>query len=297
MTLYTQTLSPTGIISCKGADAGKFLQGQITSNIDEISLSNGVFGAFCNPKGRIKTTFLALQVAEEEFLLVMDSSQCDYIISELSPYIAFFKAELTSVTETYQVIGVISDAESQPTEIPLYTVLESDGIFEISMSGLKNRALKLVPRGLDSEYQFDNSLNWDLLDIEDGYVWINESNRESFLPHDINLPALGGVSYEKGCYTGQEIIARMHYRGNPKYTAAVIESLETDFSSTDQLLQQVDEDDSKKIGQVVSKPVSENGKSTILASVSKDLLDGSHFQLSNQPNPSILCNIKKPFFG
>ena len=297
MTLYTQTMSPSGLISCKGADALKFLQGQITSNMDDISPSNGLFGAFCNPKGRIKTTFLVIQVAEEEFVLLMDTSQCDYIISELSPYVAFFKAELANVSESYQVIGVINDTETATAEKPVYTVVESDGVFEITIPGFKDRSLLLVPEGMSSEYQSDSSVNWDLMDIEDGYVWINESNRESFLPHDINLPAIGGVSYEKGCYTGQEIIARMHYRGNPKYTAAVIDSKETDFSSADQLKQQLTESDTKKIGQVVSKPVSDNDNSYILASVSKDLLDGSHFQLSNSPNPSILCNIKKPYFG
>lgn len=299
MTTYTTNIQPNGILAFRGPDSIKFLQGQTTCNLEELTDSNAIYGAFCNPKGRIKTTFLLLKENDEDLLMLLNRDQTDYIVDELKMYIAFFKSDIFDVTEQYSLIGSIADAEQTNFDDLSFNLTRDQNAIIIRLPGSPLRSLHLIEKGKAAFQQLNitETNRWYLADIQNGLIWTTEPEREKFLPHDINLPGLGGVSYDKGCYTGQEIVARMHYRGNPKYTTAVLTTTDSvnDFDSP--LKAFIDTDKVKSIGNPIGNPITDGETTIVLASIVKDFLEQQEIKLSNCKETTILCNISKPNLG
>ena len=297
MKKYTRLFQPAGLVHFQGADVTKFLQGQTTCDVSNLTPENGLYGAFCNPKGRIKTTFLIIQGWDDDVLMLMDSSQCDYLESELAPYMAFFKADYEIITDDVELLAVADDVDelvSKPgTE---FTINRNNDTISIHFPARYPRHIEIHKSSetIPSDYVEDESLPWRLWNITDGLVWVNVQNRESFLPHDVDLPLLGGVDFEKGCYTGQEIVARMHYRGDPKYGRGVL-IMDQSLTELPAAVSQVTaEGVSKKVGQLVDMVATEDDQTFALVTIKKDITNLGQFQLSINEETSILCNVSKP---
>lgn len=297
MTTFTTDIQPNGILAFEGPDSVKFLQGQTTCNLDELSETNALYGAFCNPKGRIKSTFMLIQMTPEKILMLLNKEQSAYLQDELKMYIAFFKSEITNVTDNYQITGLLTEEEGLKEST--YSISSADGEIRVILPGAKRREIVLSESAGNSENTENevSSSDWAIQDIQNGFVWTGEQGREQFLPHDVNLPGLGGVSYEKGCYTGQEIVARMHYRGNPKYTSAVISCDEPLEHLESPLKAHLADGKIKSVGHIITKHVTAEGKSWILASVHKDLLEEQEIKLSIAEETTILCGINRTILG
>ena len=138
--------------------------------------------AHCNPKGRIISLFRLFKTPEG-FYMNLPQDMLVIALSNFRKYSIFFKAELEDISDSFEAAG----------DINTRTIL------------------------LNTPPTEDASERWHLADIQAGLPMIYANTSEKFLPHYINLPALGGVSFNKGCYTGQEIIARMQHRGTLKY--------------------------------------------------------------------------------
>lgn len=151
-----------GLLSISGEQAKKFLQGQLTCNMDEIAPETPQLAAHCNPQGRVISLFY-LFLRDGHYYLQMPREMIPVAMKALQKYAVFFKVTLTDVSD--QVIFNENDIAKH---------------------------------------------------VEKSIPMIYPDTTEKFLPHDLNLPTLGAVSFNKGCYTGQEIIARMHYRGKLK---------------------------------------------------------------------------------
>ena len=256
-----------------------------------------LYGAFCNPKGRIKTTFLLLKESDEDLLMLLDRDQIDYLRDELKMYIAFFKSEITDLSDDYRVIGAIEEGDMHHSENVVFTLEREENRISVHIPGGTGRSLLLIPNAMADKLQFTQTQQWYLEDIQAGLIWTTESEREKFLPHDINLPGLGGVSYDKGCYTGQEIVARMHYRGNPKYTTAVLTTTDPDVAFEAPLKALIGADKVKSIGQPIGNAIADGEKTIILASIVKDFLEQKEINLSIHTERTILCSISKPILG
>lgn len=201
MPLYD--LSAFGILKISGPDAKKLLQGQCTCNLDEIHPGKGVMGAHCNPQGRVISLFY-LFLLNDTYYLVMPKSMLEIAANALKKYALFYKVVIEQ-TDEIKTIGLHSETLSVENSASFYL---QDG-----------RALLLVPQDklqqLNDALMLDNTA-WRAADIENLVPAIYPETSGKFLPHEIDLPKLHAVSFEKGCYTGQEIIARMHYRGKLK---------------------------------------------------------------------------------
>jgi len=158
-----ETIDPRGYIQLSGPDSRKFLQGQVTCDMDQLTPEHSICGAQCTPKGRIIFLFKASCDGEDNIVLETHSSIIDIAIASLKKYAVFFKTEIT-------------DASGQ-IETPPIT---------------------------------------DLQRLRTGSADITADTSDLFIPQMINLDAQGYISFKKGCYTGQEIIARAHYRGAVK---------------------------------------------------------------------------------
>ena len=220
------TLSHEGVLAVRGADAGKFLQGQLTCNINYLSDDRASLGARCTQKGRMQSSF-RIVLEGDGVLLAMAGELLEPQLADLKKYAVFSKSKLTDESASWVRFGLEhGDAalSSLGLELPADTdsVVRHEGLIAIRVS--PDRAELWAPadqadaiKGKLSAQSTEAELNqWLLGQIRAGIGQVMPSTRELFIPQMLNLQAVGGVSFKKGCYTGQEIVARMQYLGKLK---------------------------------------------------------------------------------
>ena len=219
-------LSHEGLLAVRGVDASKFLQGQLTCNLDYLDENTCSLGARCTAKGRMLSSFRIVRQADG-YLLAMASELLQPQLVELQKFAVFSKVKLSDESAAWARFGLNqADSVLQTLELDLPTGANSvvfqaarlalrlpDGRAELWVSAEQAEATQaLLATQLD-----ESPLNdWLLAQVRAGIGQVFGATRELFIPQMINLQALGGVSFKKGCYTGQEIVARMQYLGKLK---------------------------------------------------------------------------------
>ena len=215
-----------GVLTVTGKDAAKLLQGQITCNINDITEIKSSLGALCNPKGRAITTFLLVKKADA-YLLVLPKELLESVKKRLQMYVLRSDVTLTDSSDELCLVGLsYSDAQMNEPSSPeqLFATTQQENI-TVNLSSDQNRCLiiaeadnarKLWSEQVKQGFQPENSDQWRYLDIISGIPWLTIETSEEFIPQMLNLDKLGGISFTKGCYTGQEIVARTHYLGTAK---------------------------------------------------------------------------------
>ncbi|MGY2261242.1 CAF17-like 4Fe-4S cluster assembly/insertion protein YgfZ [Pseudomonas sp. SDO55104_S430] len=220
------TLSHEGVLAVRGADAAKFLQGQLTCNLNYLSDSQASLGARCTQKGRMQSSFRIL-LEGDGVLLALASELLEPQLADLKKYAVFSKSKLTDESAAWVRFGVDhGDAAltSLGLELPADTdsVARNDGLITIRVSPDRAELWAAadqadVIKGKLGALLAEGDLNqWLLGQIRAGIGQVMPGTRELFIPQMLNLQAVGGVSFKKGCYTGQEIVARMQYLGKLK---------------------------------------------------------------------------------
>ncbi|MFJ7793322.1 YgfZ/GcvT domain-containing protein [Pseudomonas sp. NPDC096950] len=220
------TLSHEGVLAVRGADAGKFLQGQLTCNLNYLSDTQASLGARCTQKGRMQSSFRIL-LQGDGVLLAMASELLEPQLADLKKYAVFSKSKLTDESAAWVRFGLDhGDAalSSLGLELPTDTdsVARNEGLIAIRVSPERAELWVAVEqadaiKGKLSALLAEGELNqWLLGQVRAGIGQVMPSTRELFIPQMLNLQAVGGVSFKKGCYTGQEIVARMQYLGKLK---------------------------------------------------------------------------------
>ncbi len=223
---FYSPLSHEGILAVRGSDAGKFLQGQLTCNINYLSLEHASLGARCMVKGRMQSSFRILPEGNG-YLLAMASELLEAQLADLKKYAVFSKATLTDESAAWARFGLQhGEAALQALGLPVPdeagTTVRDAGLIAIAVS--PGRVELWVPaeqadavRATLAATLEEASLNlWLLGQVRAGIGQVMGPTRELFIPQMINLQAVDGVSFKKGCYTGQEIVARMQYLGKLK---------------------------------------------------------------------------------
>ena len=220
------TLSHEGVLAVRGADASKFLQGQLTCNLNYLSDAQASLGARCTQKGRMQSSFRIL-LQGDGVLMAMATELLEPQLADLKKYAVFSKSKLTDESAAWVRFGVDhGDAalSSLGLDLPADTdsVARNDGLIAIRVSPDRAElwvaadqadAIKAKLSALIAEGDLNQ---WLLGQIRAGIGQVMPSTRELFIPQMLNLQAVGGVSFKKGCYTGQEIVARMQYLGKLK---------------------------------------------------------------------------------
>lgn len=202
-------LDQFGFLAIRGKDAHKFLQGYTTCDLDHLSNNSALFGAICNLQGRMVTNFRICNL-EDGLLLRLNRNLVEKTRTFLAKYIVFSKAEMSDMSENYTCYGVIGDtAISEPMAVNEIGKLADNILVKISETGPRYEIWALNP--VQCELLDDDS--WRRAEIEDGFAWVDELNAEEFIPQMFDYHNLGGIDFDKGCYLGQEIIARLEYRG------------------------------------------------------------------------------------
>lgn len=223
-------LSHLGLIRVAGEDAVEFLQGQLTNDIRELTDSNLLLSAYCNPKGRIFSNFWIFRRGDEIFLQ-LPGDRLEAIQKRLSMFLLRSKANLTDAGDELIRIGTIGpkaecrlkelipalpEGERQAVQHEGLTILRLPSItprFEIIGEPTQ---IKDLWQELAEQINPSNSSRWQLEDIRSGIPNVYSATAEAFIPHMLNMQLLDGISFTKGCYCGQEVVARTQYRGTLK---------------------------------------------------------------------------------
>jgi len=216
------------LIRFAGAEAQAFLHNQLSCDVAALTGNTSTYGSYCTPKGRVLATFL-LWRAGEDFFMQLPSPLREPIQIQLSKYILRSKVKATNASSDWTLFGVagkdaaalvqrtagqVSKVVHEVAQAPEAMVIKlPDDRYEIIAAREKAPA---VLASLDSGAEKADPDYWNWLDIRAGIPAVLPDTQEAFVPQMLNLDLIGGVSLTKGCYPGQEIVARMHFRGTLK---------------------------------------------------------------------------------
>ena len=212
-------------LEVSGEDAATFLQGQLTNDIHQVTNQHAIYSGFCNPKGRLIGFFIIIKF-NESYLLILPRSILENIHKKLSIYILRSKVKLTIQDESIQIYGLL-DKNKNPINEALpknnLDVLNSNechmiklqGVGRFMLVGFKDACQALIHVNPELLVNEDISF-WKQEEILSGCPNIYPATQEAFIPQSLNLDLIDAINFKKGCYTGQEIVARTHYLGKPK---------------------------------------------------------------------------------
>ena len=218
-------LETNALIKISGPDAQSFLQGQLTCDVRDLNATDLRLGAYCNLKGRVIVLF-KLFVIDAVYYLQCPKDLAEKAIAKLKQHALFSNVQINDQTVQWAQIGLMGEKEEIEQLFSQYSELFKSIMFlSVSNGSLhppkgQGRWELIVPmqhiqpieEALSKACTTQEERYWTLMDIRTGIPEVTAATSEHFLPHYINLPALQAVSFTKGCYHGQEIIARMQYR-------------------------------------------------------------------------------------
>ncbi|HJX18803.1 MAG TPA: hypothetical protein VJ437_11490 [Acidiferrobacterales bacterium] len=224
-------LSHLAVLRAEGADAQSFLQGQLSNDIHLVSEARAQLSAYCNPKGRMFAIFLIFQRPDGAYYLQLPAALAEPTLKRLRMFILRAKVKLEFVDAEFGRIGLSGpNAEALlknalgNAPATVYDSITSDDVTIVRLHGPHARFVlhaplsRLTPlwQTLSAKAMPVGAGPWSWLDIMAGIPVILPGTVEEFVPQMANLELVGGVSFTKGCYPGQEIVARMHYLGRLK---------------------------------------------------------------------------------
>lgn len=269
-------LAHLGILDVRGPDSICFLQGQTSAQLNLIDGHFAPLTAFCSVKGRVVANAQLLRVGEDHFRLILDRSLVEPLAQHLGRFAAFYKAELEPNPDI-ALIGIMGSESAALTEVDcdlnapgVWHQANSNGTIALGYPGPQPRYLIMVP-GPQADALFERLLKqcvavgnaiWKLTDIQSGLHFITNEQQDTWLPQMLNWEAQAGISFKKGCYTGQEVVARAHFRGQVKKR---LFRAQVEGSEMISIGSQVTNTDDKRVGEIIACQQDAYGQSEVLA--------------------------------
>jgi tRNA-modifying protein YgfZ len=241
-----QTHGPLGIIRAQGVDAVKFLQGQLTQDVALLGLSEARLAAWCSAKGRMLASFIVFKNAHEDILLLCSPSVLPATLKRLQMFVMRAQCKLSDATSEFVVQGLVQmpsalsgtqpDASHFIAARAISTMVLSRDEAEITVQlppGVLQgqriaRSLRVAPVAPGAaplaQASSEDLALWQYLEVSSGVAPITAPISEAFVPQMLNYESIGGVNFKKGCYPGQEVVARSQFRGTLKRRGYIISS-------------------------------------------------------------------------
>ena len=227
-------LEHLGIIRVVGADAASFLQGQLTNDVVLQKLEESRLAAFCNAKGRMQASFMiykrpAVDAAQTtpDIYLICSRDILPQTLKRLSMFVMRAKAKLTDVSAEFNIFGLTGNAilsiAVKAINTPAIEIFNTSTIIALHPAVGHGRALCISP--IDDAAPMGDVLStelWNWGEVQAGIATITAPTFEAFVPQMLNYESVGGVNFKKGCYPGQEVVARSQFRGTLKRRAYVV---------------------------------------------------------------------------
>jgi len=296
-------VSHQGLIAVRGPDGETFLQGQLTCDVRRVTAEQSLIGAYCTPKGRALACVRVFS-HEQSYYLELPQSLVEPTLNRLRKYVMRAKTELVDASDATGRIGIagpqaarllgerglISDQAMAPNAVQQthhLTIIRLPG--PIPRFELHGPALELaeVWQALSPDVAPVGTDAWRLLAILAGTPVVYPETVEAFVPQMLNLHALDGISFKKGCYTGQEIVARAHYLGKLKRGMVLARVDSPTLPRPGDPLFSSDADSKQSIGQVVDAARHPDGGYAVLAVALLEMANGGILHLSDAHGPPL----------
>lgn len=212
-----------GIIQASGEDAYDFLQAQLTCDLSTLSPEGSITGAWCTPQGRIITNLIVTRHTDS-FYLLLHRELTDAVYKRLCMFVLRSRVVVKNLTDIFHCMPIGGEPRNETERLRLQQSCP-DCVLIHHPQWQSDRGLLLAPADAalsdwpllaSGRVTASDDMEWRLHDIRAGIPWINMATTEQFLPQELGLDTSGGLSYKKGCFPGQEVIARLHYRGQVK---------------------------------------------------------------------------------
>ena len=187
-----------------GTDAGDFLHNQVSADVLALSAGESVYACYCEPKGRVLALMLISKV-DNDYYVILSSALADSIAKRLKMYVMRSKVDIEVLAG--QVVAGLFEGDSSDHEG------NSTILIPLPESG---QQLAIISRATSPGHDTNLSGAWKLSELQRGVCWLGPETSGQFLPQMLGFDTLGAVNYRKGCYPGQEIVARTHYLGKVK---------------------------------------------------------------------------------
>ena len=288
-------------VTVTGPDAKAFLQGQVTCDVEKLSKNNALAGAICNLKGRVIADFL-LALDGEDCVLRTQSGMAGIIKNTLAKYAIFSKVELSTETRFTKILGVMTDEDEAFLTKNIEKVPECSLSCHISAQAIlvripgKDKRLEVWVHdekrcedwGID--HDFDAEESWNKKDILQGFIHISPQLSGEHTPQALNYDLSGIIDFSKGCYTGQEIIARMYYRGSAKKRLSLLLSKSLIEQDSEVIQRQGEKTRTSKILAFSNSP--NEFENSALLSILDIASEESSFSLSTQTDEEQELNLQ-----
>lgn len=287
MSIQYAPLSEFALLKIEGEDSLTFLQGQLSQDITAIKAETALLASYSNPKGRVFATLLMWQdnTTPSVYYALVTADNASFLQKRLSMFILRSKVKISlveaqptgiwsddtqSLNQAFPEASAVLQEVVNPKEKPHFIVTSNDKHYMIRYPSADNTvrllSIQLAEITLPTNnLVFNSSLVWQQQDILTALPWVSEKTREVFVAQSINQDAIGAINFKKGCYPGQEVIARSHYLGNLK-RRTLIATVDTSINDISSLLASDVLDGENPIGQVVNA-VSIDGKTYLLVEV------------------------------
>jgi hypothetical protein len=215
-------LADRGVIRASGADAAAFLQGQLTNDVASLDGGSARLAGFCSAKGRLQASFIVWRPADDEFLLSCAASVLAPTLKRLAMFVLRAKCKLSDASEEIALFGVAGSAATPMLrEAGVWQRRPHAGASAIRLPDGSGLARVLLASRVGAEIDVAAAPamtieTWRWLEVESGIVTIEAATVDRFVPQMVNFELVGGVDFQKGCYPGQEVVARSQYRGTTK---------------------------------------------------------------------------------
>lgn len=280
-------LATLGVIRAQGEDAASFLHGQLTQDFTRLGADQARLAAYCLANGRVLASFVGVRRAPDDILLVCSADLLDATLKRLSMFVLRAKARLSQASNAFEVRGLVGAAI--PAELPDAPWSRHDAcgghLVRLYPALGVGRALWIGPVGAftGDETALAEGL-WPWLEVMSGVTLLTQPVREAFVPQMLNLESVGGVNFKKGCYPGQEVVARSQFRGTLKRRSHIVET-----DAPLQIAQEVfhDSDPAQPCGTVVAAAAAPGGGWNALVSLQISAMASGQLHAGSVDGPQL----------
>jgi tRNA-modifying protein YgfZ len=219
----TVPLETLGVLRARGPQAVAFLQGQLSNDMTRVRGDQGVLAGYHNPQGRVVALLRVVQLAPDDLLAILPRELVAPVAQRLGKFVLRSKVKLADESAQWVISGLIGRARAANAvdELPggINEVARRGAALAVCIAQRPARWLIVNPASEPAPFAASSASDtalWERLSIAAGEPEVYAATSEAFVAQMVNLDALGAIAFDKGCYTGQEIIARAHYRGHVK---------------------------------------------------------------------------------
>jgi folate-binding protein YgfZ len=283
------------IIKISGADNGKYIQSQATCDIDQLNSENFLRGAQCDAKGKTLSVFHLLQQADD-LLVVAFRDELAATVAQWRKFGVFSKVSFESCQDSMATLGIGGDDAAQLVCQLGFTLPAGNGGVSRHNNGVvlqlaEQHFMLLLPKEdaialLNSSLPLAAPTLWLKQHILQGFCYLEQPLIGEFVPQMLNLQAVDAISFSKGCYLGQETVARMKYLGRNKRAAWLMQAKTDEAPTAGNDIEQQFNDNWRRVGQVINA-VNINNQLWLIAVLPNDITPADSLRLKSDSAPSL----------